>query len=115
MATYGVSKLNYSAKYQNSYLETGILTPINKRSELENLIKLFVNYATTLPASCAVVVKYKTKHEAGFTTAAVINDTKLVQGRVEELVNEIAALQIRLEFTVNGNNSPEIESVSFEE
>lgn len=110
---YGVDKLNWSAKYSSAYLETGILTSIEERSNLKNVIKIITNYATALPASCAIVVKYKKKYEASFTTANGIEDTILVQNTVKEVINKLAALQLRFEFTVNANNSPEIENIEF--
>ena len=114
-STYGVDKLNWSVKYQNSYLETGILTSINKRSFLKTAFKIFINYAKILPASCGMTIKYKKKYEAGWTTLASITDTILVQERIEATIPKIAALQLRFEFTVNANDAPEIESILAED
>lgn len=113
-SNYGVDKLNWGAKYASAYLETGILTPLNARNILKNVVKSNINYAKILPASCAMVARFKKKYEAGFTEMTVIDDTILVQGRVEERIDKIAALQMRFEFTVNANNAPEIESIDFD-
>ncbi|MCK5117878.1 MAG: hypothetical protein KAR44_14885 [Candidatus Aegiribacteria sp.] len=112
-SAYGVDKLNWSAKYASAYLETGILTPFNYRSELKNAVKIITNYAKALPASCAIVVKYKRKYEAGFTTMVGVEDTTLVQNVVSEVINKVAALQIKFEFTVNANDAPEIEFIEY--
>jgi hypothetical protein len=112
-SNYGVDKLDWAAKYASAYLETGILTPFNKRSNLKNVIKIITNYAKILPASCAVVVKYKRKYEAGYTTMVGIEDTTLVQNTVEETINKLAALQLKFEFTVSSNNAPEIEFIEY--
>ena len=111
---YGVDKLNYAQKYQNSYLETGILTDIKTRSQLKTVVKIITNYAKILPASCGIAVSYKKKYEAGFTNMTEIEDTNLVQNVVKEIINDTAALQLRFDFTVNGNNAPEIENIIYD-
>lgn len=113
-SAYGIDKLDYSNKYQNAYIETGMLTPLQARSILKSISKIIIDYAKILPASCGMVVKYKKKYDVAYGSAmTIINDTKLVQSRVEESLPEIAALQLKFEFTVNSNNAPEIEKISF--
>ena len=112
----GVDKLNWSAKYQSAYLETGILTPPETRSFLKNTKKIIANYAKILPASCGLVFKYKSKYDTSYSSAMTsVKDTNLVQERVEEIIPDVAALQIRIEFTVNNNDAPEVETIFCEE
>jgi hypothetical protein len=42
-----------------------------------------------------------------------INDTRLLQVRAEATVPEVASLQLRIGFTVDGNNAPEVENFNF--
>lgn len=110
----GVDKLNWSAKYASAYLETGMLTPTETRSFLKSLSKIIVNYAKILPASCGITVKYKNAYNASYSAAMTsITDTKLVQERIEQTLPDIATLQLRFDFTVNVNNSPEVESILY--
>ena len=113
-SAYSVDKLSYSQKYPSAYIETGILTDIKTRSQLKTVVKIITNYAKILPASCGIVVKYKKKYEASWTNMVEIEDTNLVQNVVKEIINNTAAFQLRFEFTVNGNNSPEIESLLYD-
>ena len=110
---YGVDKLDWSNKYTSAYLETGMLTPIQARSFLKSVSKVIIDYASILPNDCSVSVKYKKKYEAAYSSAmAIIHDTKLVQSRVEASLPEVVSLQLRFDFTVDSNNSPEIEKIS---
>lgn len=108
----GVDKLNWSAKYTSAYIETMILTPANMRHFLKSLLNVFVNYFD-LPASTNIVLQYKKKHEAAYLAAvSTVNDTTLMQIRTKEgTVPDVASLQLKIGFTVNGNDAPEIESI----
>ena len=112
-STYGVDKLDYSVKYTSAYIETMVLTFSQTRGILDSIKNILVNYASILPASTAVVMKYKKAYEISWTTITSITDTKLVQERAKITIPEVASLQLRFEFTVNGNNSPEIEGISY--
>ena len=110
----GVDKLSYTAKYASAYIETMVLTTDDERDTLKTIREVFANYAS-LPADTAIGFKYKKKHEAAFSAAlTVIDDTKLVQVRTSEgTIPEVAALQLRIDFTVDANNSPEVESLGY--
>lgn len=112
--TYGVDKLNWSAKYASAYLETMILTPAEARNFLKTTEELLANYAS-LPANTGIGFKYKKKFEVAYSAAmTVIDDTNLMQIRVKNgTIPDIASLQIRIDLTVSGNNAPEIESIYF--
>lgn len=112
---YGVDKLDWSAKYDAAYIETGILTPPERRSSLKSSLKIIANYADILPASCGLTFQYKKAYEASYSSALTsITDTTLVQERVEKVIPEIAALQLKIGFTVNSNDAPKIESIFYD-
>jgi len=111
----GVDKLNWSKKYPSAYLETGILTPPDKRNYFKNVLEIIANYAKILPADCGISFKYKKKYETSFSNALTsITDTELVQEKVKETIPKIASLQLKIEFTVKDNNACEIESIFYE-
>ena len=111
----GVDKLDWVTKYQNAYIETGILTSPELRSFLKSNSKIIVNYADVLPADCGLTIKYKKAYEANYSDALKsVIDTKLVQERVENIIPDIAALQLRFEFITNLNNAPKIESIFYD-
>ncbi len=113
---YGVDKLNWSAKYASAYIETVVLTTANIRHFLKSTLEFFANYSSLL-ANTAITFKYKKKHEASFSSAVTtIKDTKLMQVRTKEgTVPEIAALQLRIDFTISSNNAPEVESFGYKD
>ena len=114
-STYGVDKLDWSNKYASAYIETMVLTASGERSELKTVLKIFANYHS-LPTSTDISFKYKIIHETSFSSAVtVLTDAQRMQKRAEITINDAAALQLRLDFTVSSNNAPEIESVGFED
>lgn len=115
-STYGVDKLNWSAKYASAYIETMVLTVASSRHFLKTIEEFFANYAS-LPASTAIGFKYKKKHETNFSSAVtVITDTTLMQVRTKEgTIPDVAALQLRIDFTVNNNDAPEVENFGYKD
>ena len=112
-SSFGVDKLDYTAKYASAYIETKMLTPAGARGMLKSVSSVFINYIT-LPASTAISIKYKTKHDASFSAAMnQVDDTNLFQIRSDEVIPNIAALQLRFDFTVSSNNAPEVESIGY--
>ena len=106
-ATYGVDKLNWSIKYAAAYLETMILTPAEVRHFLRTVEEAFINYVS-LPTNTDISFKYKKKHEAAYSDVmANLNDTKLMQLKVDKgTIPDVASLQFRFDFTVqNGNKA----------
>lgn len=111
--TYGVDKLNYSAKYASAYLETMVLTTGDARNSLHTLDEIWANYET-LPASTAIGFKYKKAHEANFSSAMTTlkHDIKK-RLSAKATINQVASLQIRVDFTVSGNNAPTVEDIGY--
>lgn len=115
-STYGVDTIDWSNKYPLAYIETPILTPVAKRSILKSVLKIIANHAKIIPASCGLTFAYKRKYDTAYSaTITPVIDTKLVQEEATETINEVAALQLKISFTVNSNDAPEIESLEYEE
>lgn len=113
-ANTGVDVVDTTGKYSSAFIETTVLTGVEERHFLKTVLKIFANYSS-LPANTAINFKYKKKHEASFGSAVtVVKDTKLMQVRAEISVGEVAAFEIRVEFTTNSNNGPEVESIGYE-
>lgn len=106
-----VDKLDWSNKYDSAYIETGVLTGGDNRSNLKTLTETWIDYAS-LPSSTNVVMSYETKHN-GFTALTSKNDTKLNQINANGNVPDTAALRLKFAFTVNGNDAPEVEGFGF--
>lgn len=115
-ATYGVDKLNWSAKYASAYIETMVLTPASQRHFLKTLEEIYANYAS-LPEDTGIGFKLKKKHEAEFSDPQeVIDDIEKMQVRTElSSVPDVAALELRIDLTVNDNDAPEIESIGYKD
>lgn len=107
----GVDKLDWSAKYASAYIETTMLVGKEmSRSAFKTLARTYLPFAS-LPDDTDVEISYKKKHEVSFSSLTTKRDDKLMQIRSEKTVPEIANLQLRFDFTVNDNDSPEIEDV----
>jgi hypothetical protein len=105
----GIAKLSYTTKYNGAYIETTMLIPSTKRSDISSVSRYFVDYVS-LPASTGVTIGIKTKYDTTYTTLTQKNDIIRMQIRADHSTPQIANLQIRYTFTTNANNSPEIEN-----
>ena len=106
----GIDKLDYSAKLPVSYIETMVLTNGISRTNLVAISKFFANY-NSLPTGTNVNFGIKKAYESDYTNLGVINDTKRLQVRSEELQTSIAAPQVKISLISSGNQSPMIESI----
>lgn len=110
----GVDKLDYTAKYASAYIETMMLTPLSERGALKTLSNVAADYVS-LPANTDITTSYQKKHEGSYTPLTTVDDTKLNQVRTNQqgTVPEVAALQLRFDFTVSSNDSPEVENFDY--
>ena len=113
-STYGVDKLDWSAKYASAYLETMVLTPAQTRHLLNTITKIYANYSS-LPASTDIGFQYKKDHGSYVDITTEITDAVLLQKYVELSVDNVAALQLKITLTVSSNSSPQIESLGYED
>lgn len=107
-SNYGVDKLDYSAKYASAYMEFRVL--IADPDSLISYLKYFADYSS-LPSGTSLTFAYKKNHASSFTTIASSNrfdDTEIKQYYSEETV-DARAFQLRMDFTVSGNNAPVLE------
>ncbi len=112
-ANFGVDALDYSNKYGSAFLETMVQTPAEARNILKAVTEAYANYVT-LPASTDITFSYKKAHEDSYTTITEsITDSKKLQKRAELVIDEVAAFQLKIAFTVNSNDAPQIESFGF--
>jgi len=102
---YGVDKLDWAAKYASAYLETLVINP--DLQGLTTFLKCFANYQS-LPSGCSLTFKTKATHAASYTSQTTIDDTILKQLYVENSIDG-RCFQLRIEFTISGNDAPVIE------
>ena len=114
-SSFGVDKLDYTAKYASAVIETRMLSGGELREALKTLGLIYANYAS-LPASTGITFSYR-KYAADSYTAltAALDDTKLQQLRSEISAGDIANLQLKIAFTVSSNDAPEIEQIGYKD
>lgn len=101
---YGVDKLDYQNKYASAYIETTSITSGEERNFLKSTLEFFANYAK-LPTGTDITFKYKKQHEVDYNDDPTsLTDTKLMQVRAEATTPEVAALQMKIELTVQNDN-----------
>ena len=112
MATFGIDKLSASAKYASAYLETPVIT-----DEIgdKKVVEIKVGYKLK-PASTAVSIKHKKNYDTtawasiAAMTQQMETDNKTIFTK-ENLI-DCRALQIRLDFSVNNNDSIETDLIN---
>ena len=114
-ASYGVDKINFSAKYTSAYIEFRVM---NLKREVKKTLGRLPCSFEPLPASCSLTAKYKVDHTASFDSVAVANVTNSINDEEQFDVknkasgtqtNEGEVIQTRLDFGVNSNDSPKVE------
>lgn len=110
----GVAKLDTTAKYASAYMETRTLTGGKERTRLKTLKEVEIPYYS-LPASTGVTVGLDPDYGGSFDSMTVQDDTRrkiieLETPNVPDVVNP----RLRIGFTVNSNDAPEIEDVLYD-
>lgn len=105
-SSYGVDKIDYTAKYASAYFTTMMLYQ-DKRDVHKMINKVYALYES-LPASTGITFSYNVNH-AGFVAMTSVTDTKENEVRADLSVPEIGALQIKVALTVSSNNAPTLE------
>ena len=113
-SSYGVDKLDYTAKYASAYIDTMMLTLGEERNFIKTIKKVYASYAL-LPASTGLTFTvYRYSGDTGIALTS-LTDSILKQVRADVgTVPEVANLQLRIAFTVSSNNAPEVEVIGFE-
>lgn len=109
----GVDKIDYTAKYASAYMETMALSDPSERHQIKTLSETLVPYFS-LPASTGVTIGIKKSYDGSFTNMTVLDDTKRKLVKLKSpSVTDCANPQLRIGFTVNSNDAPEVEDVLY--
>lgn len=106
----GVSELDNTSKRGSSYFETMFLTNGEARNGLKTLKEIYANYAL-LPTGTTLNFYYKKNNDDTWhSMTGKKKDSLYRRLSVNKAVNNIANLQIKVEFIQNGNDCPLVES-----
>lgn len=106
--TFGVDKIDYTAKYSGAYLETMILNP-EKRGVSKTLGQVSAYY-NSLPASTGVTFSYSI-NGAAYVAMTSVTNTVLSEIFAKLRVPNVGSLQIKMAFTTSSNSTPVIEGI----
>lgn len=107
-STYGVDKIDYTAKYASAYLETMMLAQ-NKRDDAKTLDQVIAFY-NSLPANTGVTFSYSINGAAYVAMTPVTNSIRAaIESKLS--VGDVGSIQIKIAFTVSGNNAPTLEAI----
>lgn len=106
-SSYGVDKIDYTAKYASAYFETMMLFQ-DKRDVLKTLSEIYALY-NSLPTSCGLTFSYSV-NGAAYVDMTSTTDSILNKIYVQDVnVPNVGSLQIKVSFTVSSNNAPTLE------
>jgi len=106
-STYGVDKLDSTAKYDGAYFETRMM----QFDRLNNsTIKEIVVYYKSLPTSTGIVISTSVNYGA-YAVQTQTEDVDRDCIKMKYHIPDVYPLQVKIGFTVNANNAPEIEAV----
>ena len=106
--TYGVDKLDYSAKYASAYFETRVIKP--EREFILTYKEFIANYEA-LPSGTSFSIFRKANEDSNFDKEIpTIKDVKH-SAYVGRLKVDAARLQVKVTFGVSGNDAPELEDL----
>lgn len=110
-STFGVDKIDYTAKMTLGYFETRMLFQ-SQRDEIQTMAGASVFY-NSLPTSTNFVISYS-KNAAAYVSMAseTTNNTDNNSVNAKLSVPGIGSLQIKVAFTVNSNDSPIMEALA---
>jgi len=105
-SSYGVDKVDWTAKYSGAYFETRVIMP---ERGMQKTFDIKVGYQT-FPSGTTMTIKYKVNNGSWVAIDAT-NDTqrKIVYSEVH--VPEANTVQFQVTVTANANTAPEIDSV----
>lgn len=103
--TYGIDKIDYSAKYTGAYLETRVIT--GNRDEFGSFRKFLFGYSD-LPTGTNFTFKISKDYGENWLTLNTRQDSKRKIIYSDDGM-ESTVLQLRIQATVNGNQTPSLE------
>ena len=107
-ATYGVDKLDFTAKYASAYFTTRVLA--SDRVIPKSYKKYLTSYKSK-PTGTDITMKYIKNYQTTPTTLTTRVKTDEQQIEAHEQLDG-GSLQVRLDFTVSGDDAPEVEEVA---
>ena len=105
-SSYGVDKIDYTAKYASAYFETMMLFQ-DKRDLIKTLGRVSSLYET-LPSGTSITFSYKINH-GSYVAMTSVTDSDLKEVYAELSVPDIGALQIKVALGVSSNDAPTLE------
>lgn len=106
----GIAKIDHSNKYNGAYLETMQLTSLVERDD-DSIVERIVADYVSMPDNTSVAISTKTKYDTDYTEQTLLVDTDKMSVRTKNSIPKISSLQVKLELTTSGNDSPEIENL----
>lgn len=107
--TYGVDKIDYTAKYASAYIETMTLFQ-NKRDLSKTLINASAFY-NSLPASTGINMYYSI-NGADYVQMTPVTNSAMNEIFTKLTVDQVGSLQLKMTFTVSANTAPTVEAIS---
>lgn len=110
-STFGVDKIDYTAKYASAYVETMML--FQDQRDVEKTLASVSAFYNSLPASTGITFSYSVNGAAYVAMTSVTNSI-FNQIRAQLSVDGIGSLQIKMAFTAATNNAPTIEAIGLD-
>lgn len=110
----GVAVVDWTAKYASAYMETIQLTPSNIRHQVKTISDVLIPYFS-MPANTAVTVAVNKDYTTFGSNMTVLNDSiRKILKLKSPSITDCANPRLKIGFTVDTNNAPEIEDVLFD-
>jgi len=107
-SSFGVDKIDYTAKYDSAYFETMMLFQ-NARDVVKTLANVSAFY-NSLPANTGITFYYSI-NGAAYVAMTSQTNSDLNEVRSQESMGGVGSLQIKVAFTVSGNSAPVLEGL----
>ena len=103
---YGVDVIDWSNKYASSYFETMML--FQNRRDLTDTLRKVSCYYNSLPAGTGITFSYSI-NGAAYVAMTSVTNSKINEIAADLSADNVGSLQIKVAFTVSGNDSPTLE------
>lgn len=110
-STYGVDKIDYTAKYASAYFETRMIAP--DRRDIHKTLREISAFYNSLPANTGITFSYSV-NGGSYIEMTSVTDSELARVYAKLSVGKIGSLQFKVAFTVSSNNAPVIEALGVE-
>lgn len=110
-STYGVDKIDFTARFGSAFIEFLV---INESREIDKSWEQFPVSFRPLPASTTVELKQARDYASSFTSVATASTDNSVDDEQQfsgESVDDSRVIQLRLDFGISSNDTPEVEAI----